>query len=642
MEPLDIRNVHLLENELLRREAENRRYLLSLGNRELLFNYLMEAGKISIPYLPDDILGGWESPTCQLRGHFLGHWLSAAAWQIYETGDAELRAKSEAIIRGLDECQQNNGGQWAGPIPEKYLDLIARGKQVWAPQYTLHKLFMGLIDQNRLAGNELALKIADRFADWFDAWSAKFTREQFDDILDVETGGMLEVWADLLELTGEEKYRRLLKRYYRGRLFEPLLRGEDPLTNMHANTTIPEILGCARAWEVTGEQKWLDIAKAYWKCAVDDRGTFATGGQTQGEIWTPKNKLKARLGDKNQEHCTVYNMIRLADFLFRCEGDPKYLHYIEQNFHNGVEAQTYWQGDPQNGHPGKGLLTYFLPLKAGLHKTWAGERDSFFCCHGTMVQANAALARGLYYRENNSLCVAQYADSDAEFCVDGKTKVTLQLRRDAMNGSWQKSSVNNVANSIAAVQSAPDNRPGYEKFDLKFTMKTSADFRLLLRVPKWIQAPASVYLNGSLIAKTEDTAKLFPIDRTWEDGDIVTVLFPIGLRFVPLPDDPQTGAFCYGPDVLAGITDVERVLTLEQDDPTAELSPDTERQWGTFLTRFRTETQDPGISFIPLKEVGYQNYQVYFRVKRPKHETERKEYNAETQVQLSADGLEQL
>ena len=236
-----------------------------------------------------------------------------------------------------------------------------------------------------------------------------------------------------------------------------------------------------------------------------------------------------------------------------------------------------------------------------------------------MVQANAALGRGLYYRENGSLCVAQYADSDAEFCADGKTKVTLKVRRDAMNGSWQKSSVNSAANSVAAMEAAPENRPGFEKYDVTFTMEIPAAFRLLLRVPKWIQAPASIYLNGSLIAKTEDSARLFPVDRTWQNGDSITVLFPIGLRFVPLPDDPQTGAFCYGPDVLAGITDRERVLTLEQDDPTAELAPDMERQWGVFLTRYRTETQDPGINFIPLNEVGYQNYQVYFRVKRPKH-----------------------
>lgn len=139
---------------------------------------------------------------------------------------------------------RGNGGQWVGAIPEKYLYWIGRGKQVWAPQYNLHKILMGLVDQYELAGNQEALAVADRFADWFCQWSAGYTREQFDDILDFETGGMLEVWAQLLQHTGAEKYRTLLQRYYRQRLFTPLLEGKDVLTNMHANTTIP------RCWAV--------------------------------------------------------------------------------------------------------------------------------------------------------------------------------------------------------------------------------------------------------------------------------------------------------------------------------------------------------------------------------------------------------
>ena len=54
---------------------------------------------------------------------------------------------------------------------------------------------------------------------------------------------------------------------------------------------------------------------------MTERGCYCTGGQTCGEIWTPPGELAARLGDKNQEHCTVYNMMRLADYLFRWTGD---------------------------------------------------------------------------------------------------------------------------------------------------------------------------------------------------------------------------------------------------------------------------------------------------------------------------------
>ena len=88
------------------------------------------------------------------------------------------------------------------------------------------------------------------------------------------------------------------------------------------------------------------------------------------------------------------------------------MHYIEYNVQNGIMAQTYC--------PEGGLLTYFLPMKAASRKEWAGERDSFFCCHGTMVQANAAWNHRLYYQEDDHLYVTMYADSQVSFEMQGR------------------------------------------------------------------------------------------------------------------------------------------------------------------------------------------------------------------------------
>lgn len=614
MKELKGKEVQLREGELLRREETNREYLMKLQNRYLVRNYLLEAGRYSGRGMDPNAMGGWEDPSCQLRGHFLGHWLSAAALHYQETGDRELKAKTEAILDELALCQEDNGGEWVCPIPEKYLYWIGKGKNIWAPQYTIHKLLMGLVDVYRYMEVECALQIADKLADWFERWSAGYTEEEFDNILDIETGGMLEVWADLLEITGDQKYRELLRRYYRGRLFEPLLEGKDVLTNMHANTTIPEVLGCARAYEVTGEDKWLKIVQSYWKCAVTDRGCFATGGQTQGEIWTPMNKLKARLGDKNQEHCTVYNMIRLAEFLFRHTRDPKYMHYIEYNMRNGIMAQTYWQGISWKGSLGSGLLTYFLPMKAGSRKDWAGEMDSFFCCHGTMVQANAAWNRHIYYQDADTLYVTMYADSDAAFEIGGR-KACLTQRQDYMNGSLMNSSENSVKQTVNDITGTYANKPDFRKYVFTVHLEEDAEYTLSLRIPDWITREAKVYVNDELAAATDNTDEFLSLKRIWKDGDRVVLHLPIGLRFIPLPDDEQMGAFRYGPDVMAGITEQERVLTIE-GQPEDELSADTEREWGNFRTFYRTENQDPGISFMKLNEVGYEPYQLYFKVKK--------------------------
>ena len=50
-----------------------------------------------------------------------------------------------------------------------------------------------------------ALEIFLRWAAGSLAGPAQFTTEQFDNILDHETGGMLEVWANLYGVTGEKR-----------------------------------------------------------------------------------------------------------------------------------------------------------------------------------------------------------------------------------------------------------------------------------------------------------------------------------------------------------------------------------------------------------------------------------------------------
>ncbi len=86
----------VLEPGLFRDRYElNRRYVMSLKNENLLQNHYLEARLWQTSFRNthngetgwgEDRHWGWESPTCQVRGQFLGHWLSAAA-RIAETGD---------------------------------------------------------------------------------------------------------------------------------------------------------------------------------------------------------------------------------------------------------------------------------------------------------------------------------------------------------------------------------------------------------------------------------------------------------------------------------------------------------------------------------------------------------------------------
>lgn len=615
---LPLNKVTLYDGKLKAHENANRAYLMELTTRNLLYNYELEAAITHDANIPVDIHGGWESPTCQLRGHFLGHWLSAAAMHYAETGDRELKAKADVIVDRLKACQQSNGGQWVASIPEKYLHFIAKGQGIWAPHYTIHKTFMGLVDMYRFAGNETALELADNFADWFYEWSGRFDRNQMDNILDFETGGMLEIWVQLYDITGKEKYKTLMNRYYRGRLFEPLLNGEDPLTNMHANTTIPEVIAMAEAYEVTGQERYKDIVTAYWKCAVTDRGMLATGGQTNGEIWSPKMKLSKRLGRKAQEHCTVYNMMRLADYLFRWTRDAQYADYIERNLYNGVLAQTYWHWEHTNGYtPASsdfGLIAYFLPMKGGDHKSWGSKTNDFFCCHGSMVQANSALNRYMYYQDNNELYVNMYFDSDASFEVNGQTVKLLQ-RRDPLTGSFHLSSTSNGKQTVNRTAAEYAEDPNTMQVYLQLETDSSVDMSVNVRIPWWITEAATVEKNNKLIAKADKGGTFVKVNGTFENGDVICITMKMGITTYPLPDDENMVAFMYGPEVLAGLVDEERILYANGEDPARILVQENEREWGSWKNDFKTVNQDHGIHFIPINRVGYERYCVYFPIK---------------------------
>jgi hypothetical protein len=65
---------------------------------------------------------------------------------------------------------------------------------------------MGLQEMYSLTGNEQALHIVVQWARWFYRWSSQFSRAEMGDILDVETGGMLEVWANLYAATVSDQH----------------------------------------------------------------------------------------------------------------------------------------------------------------------------------------------------------------------------------------------------------------------------------------------------------------------------------------------------------------------------------------------------------------------------------------------------
>jgi DUF1680 family protein len=616
--------VKLSAGPLTARFELNKKYVLSLTNENLLRNFYLEAGLWSYSGNggttsatttsmdgPEHWHWGWESPTCELRGHMMGHWLSAAARIYAQSEDRLVKAKADFIVQELARCQEANGGEWLAAFPESYMARIAKGKYVWAPHYTIHKLLMGLNDMYKIGQNKQALELMRGIASWFYRWTGQFSREQMDDLLDLETGGMLEVWADLYSVTRDETHLALIHRYDRRRFFEALLTGQDVLTNKHANTQIPEILGAARAWEVTGEGRFREVVEAFWSCAVTNRGYYCTGAGDDGELWVPASQFAERMG-VGQEHCVNYNMMRLAHVLLRWTGKPEYADYWEKRFYNGVLAHQ---------HGETGMISYFLGIGAGSQKKWGSATQHFWCCHGTLVQANASYEQQIFMEEKEGVAVCQWLPAQVNLKLDDAS-INISLKQDGQYGVYPLNNWN-VTGMTAITKidmpPIPVHRPDRFTYRLTITCDRDAEFTLKLRIPSWVKDEPSIYVNGSRLEDSGKPQSFIEIRKMWSNGDIVQIEFPKSLTTEPLPGSEDMVAFMDGPIVLAGLIEREHRLIGNPTLPDTMLVADRERNHSWWnVGYYRTKGQDMGIRFIPLYEIKDETYTVYFPVEQIK------------------------
>ncbi|MHC4546886.1 MAG: beta-L-arabinofuranosidase domain-containing protein, partial [Planctomycetota bacterium] len=269
-----LQDVRLLEGPFKHAMELDQQYLLSLDVDRLLHTFRLNAG------LPSSAkpLGGWEEPKGELRGHSVG-----------------LKAKGNAVVSGLAKCQAKIGSGYLSAYPEEFFDRVEARKRVWAPYYTLHKIYAGLLDMFVYCDNQQALEVCKKFADWVIARNAPLSEERMQKMLDTEHGGMNEVLANLYGLTGEQKYLKIANRFNHMAVIGPASKRQDKLTGLHANTQVPKFIGTARQYELTGRQ-WLKTASTFfWDTVVNER-SYVIGGHSDGERFSPKETLSEAFG----------------------------------------------------------------------------------------------------------------------------------------------------------------------------------------------------------------------------------------------------------------------------------------------------------------------------------------------------------
>lgn len=537
-----LQDVKLLNSPFLQAQQTDLHYILSMNPDRLLAPFLREAGLTSkVPSYTN-----WENTG--LDGHIGGHYLSALSMMYAATGDTAVYNRLNYMLNELHRAQQAVGTGFIGGTPNSlqlWKDIKAgniraggfdlNGK--WVPLYNIHKTYAGLRDAYLYAGSDLARQMLVDFTDWMIDITSDLSDEQIQDMLRSEHGGLNETFADVAEITGDKKYLELARRFSHKFILDPLIKEEDKLTGMHANTQIPKVIGYKRIAELSQDDKnwnhaaeWDHAARFFWNTVVNHR-SVCIGGNSVREHFHPSDNFTSMLNDvQGPETCNTYNMLRLTKMLYQDSPETNFADYYERALYNHILASQ---------EPEKGGFVYFTPMRPGHYRVYSQPETSMWCCVGSGLENHTKYGEFIYAHQKDTLYVNLFIPSQLTWKEKGVT-LTQETR-------------------------FPDDG----KVTLRIDKAPKKGITLKIRQPQWTghSKEYNVKINGKNEASiVEENSNYLTLHRKWKKGDVITFNLPMKVNLEQIPDKKDYYAFLYGPIVLAASTGTGHLDGLYADD----------------------------------------------------------------------------
>ncbi len=297
-------------------------------------------------------------------------------------------------------------------------------------------------------------------------------------------------------------------------------RMENDLPNWH-NVNITQAFGQPATYYLQSHDP-KDLAFAY-KNFFEIRKRF---GQVPGGLFGGDENCRVGFDDPRQcvETCGMVEQMLSNQLLMRISGDPFWADNCEDVAFNTYPAAVmpdfrslrYLTGpnmvlsDQANHHPGIDNGGPFLIMNP----------FSSRCCQHNHSHGWPYYVKSLWWATpDNGLCAALYAANEVTAKVGDGTQITVKQET---------------------------HYPFEEQIRLTLSSPKQVQFPLYLRIPGWCDKPV-VRINGKAVSLRTGTKKYIRIERTWSDGDTVTLDLPMQIRLRTWTQNHNSVSVDYGP-----------------------------------------------------------------------------------------------
>jgi uncharacterized protein len=448
--------------------------------------------------------------------------IEGASYSLSLSPDPDLEKYLDDLIFKIAAAQEDDGYLYTTRTINPDKPARAAGDTRWSYLNHSHELYnVGHMYEAAVAfyqatGKRSLLDVAIKSADLIDSIFGPGKRHDIPGHQEIEIG-----LAKLYRVTGEEKYLKLAKFFLdeRGRphnreLYEKYVQDHKPVIEQfeavgHAVRAGYMYSGMADIAALFGDQNYINAIDKIWENVVSKK-LYITGGigaRHKGEAFGEDYELPNQTA--YNETCAAIANMMWNHRLFLLHGDAKYMDVFERTLYNGFLSGVGMSGNE-----------FFYPNP--LESTGDHKRKPWFncsCCPSNVVRFLPSLPGYVYAKKGKDIFINLF--------INGTGKINFS------NNSVQLTQTTNYPWDGSVKISVDPDKPS------RFSVK--------IRIPGWAQdkpVPSDLYRYFN---KTGEKASLkingaeqpfvnkngfADINRTWQKGDVVDLNLPMPIRKV--------------------------------------------------------------------------------------------------------------